>query len=110
MLPLRFRSGNIACSVRSMLLPQVRLDDLDGDRSSGCGTEPTTLHDDSNSDRRAGCWREAGEHGVVEAGVVGAVLGRTGLARYVDAASHAWVGGEERGASRVVGHALHHRG
>ncbi len=91
------------------MLPQVRLDDLDGDRRSGSGAETAALDYDGDSDRGVTCRREASEHSVVEARVVDTVLGGAGLARDGDAGS----GRASRvvgRALRAVGHGVHHLG
>src|SRR5580700_8665148 len=70
-----------ATGERSLLDPQVGLDDLDCDRGRGVGAEAAALDDDADRYLRVAGGREAGEDRVVGGGVGQAVLGRPGLAR-----------------------------
>src|SRR6516225_5422546 len=72
---------------------QVSLNDLHRDRRGCVGPEPASLDYDAYRDLWVADWREAGEHRVVEPGVVRAVLRRPGLGRDGDVR-------EERGVVR----------
>src|SRR5215470_11716576 len=72
-----------ACPGRSLLRlrGQVCLNDLHRDRCGRVGPQPAPLNYDADRDPWVAGWREAGEHRVVEPGVVRAVLRRPGLGR-----------------------------
>src|ERR1022692_828994 len=88
---------------------QVSLDDLDGYRRSGGRPETAALHDDADSYLRVGSRRETGKYGVIELGIVNAVLRRAGLPGDLDAGD-AGVGRGEGGAGLILGDLLHHLG
>src|SRR6266516_2447391 len=93
----------VRCSSRS----QVRLDGLHCDGRGCAGAEATRLDDDGDGDLGVAGRREAGEDGVVEAGVVGAVLRCSGRPGDHDAGGRG-PRGRVGGAGRVLGHLGHH--
>src|ERR1700722_8247292 len=106
----QFGSGNTAVARRSMLLPQIGLDNLHRNGGGGISAESAAFHDDANRDLRAADRREAGEDGVASRVVVDSGLGSTGLAGDLEAASHARARDRIGGAVVIVRHGRHQRG